>query len=235
MEAMVDVARDPPLAPVADPPLLSLESISKSWGPKVVLDDVSLALAPGSITWLAGANGAGKTTLLRIAAGLLGPDHGSIDLHGLHPLRDRRDYRRRLGFLSAGDRGIYARLNVHRHLHLSARLALMPEAQVEPAIERVVGLVGIQEFLSRRADRISMGQRQRLRLGMTFLHDPALVLLDEPLSSLDGAGAEALQRCIDTVLERSGAVLWCSPGNDHDHAAFDRRVRLEQGKLVEAA
>jgi ABC-type multidrug transport system ATPase subunit len=235
MEATVDVARDVTLAPVAEAPLLKLDSISKAWGAKVVLDDVTLELAPGSLTWLAGANGVGKTTLLRIAAGLLGPDRGSIALDGLHPLSDRRAYKRRLGFLSAGDRGIYARLSVHRHLHLCARLALMPDAEVEPAIERILQLVGLEELLHMRADRISMGQRQRLRIAMAFLPSPLLVLLDEPLTSLDESGAETLRRCIDTVLERSGTALWCSPGDDRDDADFDRRVRLEQGKLVETA
>ncbi len=215
--------------------MLSLDSISKSWGAKVVLDDVTLALAPGTLTWLGGANGVGKTTLLRIAAGLLAPDRGNVTLDGLHPLRNRRDYRRWLAFLSAGDRGIYARLTVHRHLHLWARLALMPDAEVDPAIERIVQLVGLEELLPMRADRISMGQRQRLRLAMTFLHSPRLVLLDEPLSSLDEAGAETLQRCIETVLAGSGAVLWSSPGDDRHHPEFDRRVRLEQGRLLEVA
>ena len=235
MEATVDLSPRVTLAAVADPPLLSLDSISKAWGAKVVLDDVTLALAPGTLTWLGGANGVGKTTLLRIAAGLLGPDSGQVTLDGLHPLRNRREYRRRLAFLSAGDRGIYARLTVHRHLHLWARLALMPDAEVDPAIEQIVQLVGLEELLPMRADRISMGQRQRLRLAMTFLHSPRLVLLDEPLSSLDEAGAETLRRCIDTVLERSGAVLWCSPGDDRGLAEFDRRVRLEQGRLLEVA
>ncbi len=234
MEAMVDRSRGVTLAAVPDPSLLSLHSISKSWGAKVVLDDVTLALAPGILTWLGGANGAGKTTLMRIAAGLLRPDSGHVTLDGLHPLRNRRAYRRRLAFLSAGDRGIYARLTVHRHLHLCARLALMPDAEVDPAIDRIVQLVGLEELLPMRADRISMGQRQRLRLAMTFLHSPRLVLLDEPLSSLDEAGAETLRRCIETVLGRSGAVLWCSPGNDRCDAEFDRRVTLEQGKLMEA-
>lgn len=235
MEAMLEPARPITLGPVANAPLLKLESISKAWGTKVVLDDVTLDLAPGTLTWLAGANGVGKTTLLRIASGLLAPSAGGVSLDGLHPKRDRREYRRRLGFLSAGDKGIYARLKVHDHLRLCARLALMPDAEVEPAIDGIVALAGLGDLLPLRADRISMGQRQRLRLAMTFLHAPYLVLLDEPLNSLDEAGAATLQRCIGAVLERSGAVLWCSPAHDRDRAAFDRRVWLEQGKLFEAA
>lgn len=234
MEATLDVARAGTLAPVAEAPLLKLDSVSKAWGAKVVLDDVTLNLAPGSLTWLAGANGVGKTTLLRIASGLLAPDNGGVSLCGLHPVRNRREYHRRLGFLSAGDRGVYGRLTVHHHLRLCTRLALMPDDEVDPAIERIVERTELEELLPLRADRISMGQRQRLRLAMTFLHAPDLALLDEPLTSLDQAGAATLRRCIDEVLERSGAVLWCSPGHDRDQAAFDRRMWLQQGKLLEA-
>jgi ABC-2 type transport system ATP-binding protein len=234
MEAMVDPASTPVLTPVTDVPLLRLDSVSKTWGQRVVLDDVSLALQPRTLTWLAGANGVGKTTLLRIAAGLLGPDGGDVSLDGLHPLRNRRAYQRRLGFLSAGDRGIYARLEVRHHLELCARLALMREPEVRPAIERISDLVGLEALLPMRADRISMGQRQRVRLAMTFLHSPDVVLLDEPLNSLDEAGVEVLRRCIDEVRGRSGVVLWCSPGHDGNIASFDRRVWLDQGKLVES-
>jgi ABC-2 type transport system ATP-binding protein len=233
MEAMVDVARGAKLAPVPEIPVLRLAGIAKSWGPKLVLEEVDLDLAPRSLTWLAGPNGAGKTTLLRIACGLLAPDNGDVSLDGLHPTKDRRAYRRRLGFLSAGDRGIYARLTVYRHLHLWARLALMDNSEVEPAIRRVVAQVGLEELLPLRADRMSMGQRQRLRLALTFLHSPDVVLLDEPLSSLDEAGTQTLLECIDDVRRRGGAVLWCSPGSDRDQAGFDRHLWLQDGAVSE--
>jgi ABC-2 type transport system ATP-binding protein len=235
MEAMLGVARDVSVAPVGARPLLSLGAVSKSWGPRTVLDNVSLALAPGTITWLSGANGVGKTTLVRIAAGLLGPDRGTVAVDGLHPLQDRREYQARLGFLGAGDRGIYARLYVYDHLKLCARLALMRAADIEPAVQQIVTQVGLAEFMSQRADRVSMGQRQRLRIAMTFLHAPRVVLLDEPLTSLDADGTSILRSCIADVLGRSGTVLWCSPGTDGDQIGYDRRLALEQGKLLEAA
>jgi ABC-type multidrug transport system ATPase subunit len=231
MEALLKVV--PALPAETETPRLGFSSISKRWGQKVVLDRIDLELPPGSLTWLAGANGAGKTTLLRIACGLLAPDEGSVAFDSLHPRRDRRAFQRRLGFLSAGDRGIYARLSARDHLSLWARLALLRPESVEGAIQDVVERVGLEELLPVRADRLSMGQRQRLRLAMTFLHSPDLVLLDEPLNSLDQNGATALQRCIDDVRARSGVVLWCSPGADREHADFDRRLWLENGKLVD--
>ena len=232
MDAILKVA---PAPPAADPGSagagLQLSRISKAWAGRTVLSDVALDLPPGSLTWLAGANGVGKTTLLRIACGLVAPDAGTVSYDGLHPRRDRRKFQRRLGFLSAGDRGIYNRLTVHNHLKLWARLALLPDDQVDAAIEHIVKLVGIEELLPSRGDRMSMGQRQRLRIAMTFLHYPELVLLDEPLTSLDEDGAAVLRRCIDEVLGRSGLVVWCSPGTDHEYAPFTRHLWLEDGTL----
>jgi ABC-type multidrug transport system ATPase subunit len=233
MEALLKVV--PALPEAAETPRLGVSSVSKRWGQNVVLDEIDLEMGPGSLTWLAGANGAGKTTLLRIACGLVAPDPGSVAFDGLHPRRNRRAFQRRLGFLSAGDRGIYARLSAGDHLYLWARLALLPADAVEPSVRRVVEQVGLEDLLQLRADRMSMGQRQRLRIAMTFLHSPDLVLLDEPLNSLDQAGADALLRCTDDVRARSGVVVWCSPGADRDFADFDRRLWLQHGKLQDIA
>jgi ABC-type multidrug transport system ATPase subunit len=212
---------------------LQLTGVSKAWGQRTVLRDVTLDLPPGSLTWLAGANGVGKTTLLRIACGLVAPDTGTVSFDGLHPRRDRRAFQKRLGFLSAGDRGIYNRLSVHHQLKLWARLALLPDERVDPAIHHIVELVGIEQLLPNRVDRMSMGQRQRLRIAMTFLHAPELVLLDEPLTSLDDDGAAVLRRCIAEVRSRAGVIVWCSPGTDHEYAPFTRRLWLEDGTLRE--
>jgi ABC-2 type transport system ATP-binding protein len=213
--------------------LLTLDGISKSWGALRVLDDVDLVLPKGALTWVGGPNGIGKTTLLRIAAGLIGPDAGLIDLEGLHPWRNRKSFQRRIGFLSAGDRGLYARLTVRAHLLLWAKLALLRGAALDEAVERMVDRLALEELMGRRVDRISMGQRQRVRLAMAFLHDPDVVLLDEPLNSLDETGADSLRRCVDEVTGRGGAALWISPGTDRDHIPFDRSLWLEGGKLDE--
>jgi ABC-2 type transport system ATP-binding protein len=216
-------------------PLLGLAGVAKAWGSRRVLDGVELRIEPGTVTWVGGHNGSGKTTLLRIAAGLIAPDAGNIDLRGLHPRRDRREYHRRLGFLSAGDRGIYGRLTAREHLELWARLALVPGRETGHAIAETVERLALAELLPHRADRLSMGQRQRLRLAMAFLHAPEVVLLDEPLTSLDEAGIDALNSCLARLVARGGAAVWCSPGAERGQPAFDARHRLEYGRLVEAA
>jgi len=213
--------------------LLALHRIRKSWDDHLILDDVELVLDAGTLTWIGGVNGIGKTTLLRICAGLIMPESGIVDLDGLHPRRDRAEFQRRMGFLSAGDRGLYARLTVRQHLDIWGRLALLGRKKLKPAIDRMIERLDLTELKDRRMDRLSMGQRQRVRMAMAFLHEPDLILLDEPLNSLDENGADLLRNLLAELTERGGAGLWCSP-SVAGQADFDRELRLEQGQLREA-
>jgi ABC-type multidrug transport system ATPase subunit len=211
--------------------LLELADIHKSWGNRPILVGVDLAARRGTLVAVSGANGIGKTTLLRIAAGLIHPDGGEVAIDGLHPERDRRAYLSRLGFLSAGDRGLYARLSARRHLDLAARLAFLPTRERAPSVERALDLFELDGNADRRVDRLSTGQRQRVRLAMTFVHNPELVLLDEPANSLDSDGLDVLARYLELVRERGGAAVWCAPDGGGVPAQADTMLRLEEGRL----
>jgi ABC-type multidrug transport system ATPase subunit len=218
--------------PAAPAELLALHGIEKAYGDKRVLDRLELTVAPGELIGVGGANGIGKTTMLRICAGLIAADAGVVWLDGLHPRRDRAAYQRRVGFLAAGDRGLYARLTLRRHLELWGRVSLLSGRRYREAIERTIDRLALRELEGSRMDRLSMGQRQRVRLAMAFMHDPDLVLLDEPLNSLDERGAELLLGCLAEVTGRGGAVIWCAPKIGAE-AAFDRSLVLADGRLLE--
>src|SRR3954454_7092768 len=181
----------PPLADVdaaAPPrsPVLDVAGIVKSWPsqPTPVLDAVSIRLEPSTAASISGRNGAGKTTLLRVAAGLIAAEAGSVRVCELDVARDRTEFQRRIGFLAAGSSGLYARLKVEHHLDLWTRLALMPRRERRGAIDEAVETFALAPLWGRRVDRLSMGQRQRLRLALAFTHRPDVVLLDEPVNSL---------------------------------------------------
>jgi len=215
---------------------LALHAVSKRWRRDLplVLDELDLRLEPGTKTWIGGRNGVGKTTMLRIAAGLIDPDDGQIEVWGLTPTENRIRYQQLISFLPAGDRGLYARLTVRKQLEFCARIAMTPRQRFRTAVEQAIERFDLSELAERRVDRMSMGQRQRLRIAMTFLPDPEVVLLDEPLTSLDGEGATLLQQAIDELIARDGAMLWCSPSGEHLDMSFDQRLRIESGKLVVA-
>jgi ABC-2 type transport system ATP-binding protein len=213
---------------------LRLHSITKRWRKDLplVLDGLDLTLSPGSATWVGGRNGIGKTTMLRIAAGLIDPDGGRAEVWGVSPAENRTRYQRLVSFLPAGDRGLYARLTVRRQLEFWARIAMVPRERFRACVENAITTFELGELAERRVDRMSMGQRQRLRIAMTFLPEPEIVLLDEPLTSLDAEGAVLLEEAAAAVLARDGAVLWCSPSGEHVNMGFDHRWILEQGRLV---
>jgi ABC-2 type transport system ATP-binding protein len=225
----------PGAAPAAVP--LALRAITKRWrgGQAPVLDDVSLTLQPGTSTWVGGRNGVGKTTLLRIAAGLIHPERGRAEARGITVHEDRQRYQRLVSFLPAGDRGLYARLTVQQQLEFWARIAMVPHQRLGPAVREAIETFQLRELVARRVDRMSMGQRQRLRIAMTFLPEPEVVLLDEPLTSLDHDGAELLAQASARVLARGGALLWCSPEATHPpEREFDASWILQGGGLVPA-
>jgi ABC-2 type transport system ATP-binding protein len=222
-------------AAAASAPAFQLSGIVKSWpGLPRVLDDVALTLDGGSAVAIFGANGIGKTTLLRIASGLILPDAGTVRLQGLDPETQRTEFQRRLGFLSAGNSGLYARLKPEHHLDMWAKLALIPKAQRAAAIARVREQFELDVLCGRRVDRLSMGQRQRLRLALAFLHDPDVVLLDEPGTSLDDAGLELVRRAVEAVKSRGGAALVCLPGHWEELGIVDSAYELAGGRLERA-
>lgn len=216
---------------------LTLRGITKRWRrhPDPVLDDIDFDLKPGELVWIGGRNGAGKTTLLRVIAGVITPDEGTVRLLGMDPEQERRLYQMRLGYLPAGNSGLIARLSTRYQLQFWAKLAFVPPSQREAAIERTLTAFSLQELASKRVDRLSMGQRQRIRVAMVFLHSPEVVLLDEPLTSLDGEGAELLAAAVREVTARGGSVVSCSPeSEDQARLEFDRRCVVDAGRLVPA-
>ncbi|HLM86616.1 MAG TPA: ABC transporter ATP-binding protein [Solirubrobacteraceae bacterium] len=227
-------ARPTESSPESDSAPLRLGGLRKRWRKDLplVLDGLDLTLERGTTTWVGGRNGVGKTTMLRVAAGLIDADSGCVEVWGIAPGENRVRYQQLVSFLPAGDRGLYARLTVRRQLEFCARIAMVPRARFGETVEHAIATFDLSELAERRVDRMSMGQRQRLRIAMTFLPSPEVVLLDEPLTSLDSEGMVLIQAAVAEVLARGGAVLWCSPSGEHLEMSFDAHWMLERGKLV---
>ncbi|MDX6674110.1 MAG: type transport system ATP-binding protein [Solirubrobacteraceae bacterium] len=217
-------------------PVLEVVGVAKRWRSDrpPVLDGVDLAVRPGEVVGVLGRNGAGKTTLLRIAAGLITADAGNVHVLGLSPERDRAEYQQRLGFLSAGNSGLYGRLRVEHHLDLAAALAYVPREARAAAIDRARRAFELDELLGQRVDRLSMGQRQRVRLALAFVHEPELALLDEPRTSLDADGVAHVRAAVDALTAAGGAAVVCAPDADDLGVECDRRFVVSDGRLEAA-
>jgi ABC-2 type transport system ATP-binding protein len=217
-------------------PVLLVSSVTKRWPrrPDPVLLEIDLELRSGELVWLTGENGVGKTTLLRTIAGIIAPDAGQIRVCGLDAQRSRQAYQRCLGLLTAGNSGLYARMTPRQHLDYWARLALVARDQRQQLVEQSIERFTLGDLADRRMDRMSMGQRQRVRIAMAFLHQPALVLLDEPSNSLDDDGRAILVSAVEEHQRTGGSTLWCSPGGDGPDSLVARKLRLASARLHES-
>ncbi|MFO1056610.1 MAG: ABC transporter ATP-binding protein [Dongiaceae bacterium] len=155
------------------------------------LDGVSFAIAPGSITALVGPNGAGKSTLLRCIAALDRPAAGRIEVDGVDVEQEPRESHRRLGFL-ADFFGLYDELSVERCLLHHAATRRVPAGERRAAVARAAGRLGIADRLGDKAGTLSRGLRQRLAIAQAIIHEPPLVMLDEPASGLDPEARQGL-------------------------------------------
>jgi heme ABC exporter ATP-binding subunit CcmA len=240
VEAALELAGTDATVPRAEhevAPALALDRIVKRWEPAgvPVLDGVTIMVAPGTVVVVSGRNGSGKTTLLRVAAGLITPEAGSVHIGGRNVELDRTAYQRRLGFLAAGNTGLYARLRVEHHLEFWARIAYVSRRERPGTITRALHTFGLRDLCGRRVDRLSMGQRQRLRMALAFLHQPSVVLLDEPRTSLDEEGVALLGAVLADLRARGGAAVICVPSGEDPGVDADRRCVVAGGQLTEEA
>jgi heme exporter protein A len=181
---------------------LEVEGVWKYYGDFPALADVMLRAAPGSSVALLGRNGAGKTTLLRIIAGLSRASRGSIKIQGADAREEST--RRRIGVLGHGI-SVYDELSAVENLTLFGRLYALPDPRkrADEMLERV-GLARVRDGLAREFSR---GMRQRLAVARAFLHDPEVLLLDEPFTALDDRAIAVLQSMIKDMLARGRTIV----------------------------
>ncbi len=206
-----------------------MESISKRYGRQAALRKVSFSGAAGSTVALLGANGAGKTSLLRIIATLTQQDRGAYRAFGSDAWPGRREVRARLGYV--GHRPfIYPELTCAENLRFFARLFELasPDQIVNTSLEHV----GLQDRADHPAASLSRGLLQRLDLARATLHDPTLLVFDEPDTGLDVAGRNLLHQLMRDRSDAGCLVLFTSHALDFAIAASDRIVALADGEVV---
>jgi ABC-type multidrug transport system ATPase subunit len=200
----------------------------------VALAGVSFEVREGEALALLGANGAGKSTLLRILATLLLPTRGSARVAGHDAVRESHAVRRRLGYHAGSDLGFYARLTGRENLRFFGLLNHLPDADVRRRIERLGEQFRLGEALDRQVRTLSSGTVQRLSLARALLHQPSVLLLDEPTRSLDALAAVEFRRFLRAeVLGRGGtSLLFASHALPEIELLADRIAVIDAGRLV---
>ena len=207
---------------------VDVRALAKRFGSMTVLEDVSFHVGPGEVLGLLGPNGAGKTTTLHVLLGIVRPTAGQVRLFGHDPHDGTKRALRRVGFASP-EALMDWRLTVEENLRIYAALYDVGRA----AIARTIALLDLQPLASRPFGDLSLGQQTRAGLARALLHEPDLLILDEPTSSLDPDIAEKTRRVLEHIRRTRGlAVLYTSHNMIEVEAMCDRVVFLHQGRVV---
>jgi ABC-2 type transport system ATP-binding protein len=211
-------------------PALEARDLVKAYGAFLAVDALSFAVPSGSVFGLLGPNGAGKTTTLRMLMDVLAPDRGEVLLAG-RPRR--REDVRRVGYLPE-ERGLYPRMRVLEHLAFLGELHGLPARQARATSAEWLERVGLAQAARLRVEQLSKGQQQKVQILGTLLHDPELLVLDEPFTGLDPIHQGWLKELLAEHGRRGGTVLLSTHIMEHAEKLCDHLVLMSRGRAVVA-
>lgn len=207
---------------------LGLRDLSKSYGPVVALDRLSFDVREGQMFGFVGPNGAGKTTAMRIVLGVLRPDEGRVLWRGKAVDADTR---RRFGYMPE-ERGLYPKMRVGEQLSYLARLHGFPRDDAQSAAARWMKRLNIGERAGDKVEALSLGNQQRVQLAAALVHDPELLVLDEPFSGLDPVGVDTLSEVLLERVEAGVPVVFSSHQLELVERLCETIAIIRNGRLV---
>jgi sodium transport system ATP-binding protein len=211
--------------------MIELRDLKKTYGRTTAVQSVSFTAANGVVTGLLGPNGAGKTTTLRAVAGLIRPDAGLALIDGEDVHRDLGRARSRVGVLPEVV-GLYDHLTVREHLAYAGALHRVPPPALAARVDLLLDQFALGPLAERRAATLSLGQRRRVAMARTLIHDPANIVLDEPTNGLDVLGAREVRREIRRLAASGRSVILSTHVMPEVSAVCDLIVILSRGSVV---
>jgi ABC-2 type transport system ATP-binding protein len=213
----------------SDPgPAVHLDAVTKRYGGVTAVDAISFDIAPGEMFGLIGPDGAGKTTTIRLMGGLLRPDSGRLSVLGRDPVADHRAITGEVGYLSQ-------RFSLYGDLTIDENIAFFAEihgvARFGPARDRLLAMTQLTPFRARRADRLSGGMKQKLALACTLVHEPRILLLDEPTTGVDPVSRREFWKLLSEFLSRGLTIVMATPYLDEAERCA-RVALLHEGRLL---
>jgi ABC-2 type transport system ATP-binding protein len=217
--------------PSFDGPVLEAHGLRKRFGDLLAVDDVALTIASGETVGLLGPNGAGKTTTISIMCGLLAADAGEVRVGGqrMHPRAT--DPRRMLGYVPQ-DLAVYPDLTARENLRFFGRLQRLDRHLLAARIDEVLDVTGLEERADDRVEDFSGGMKRRLNIGIGLLHEPTLLVLDEPTVGVDPQSRNAILASIEALAGGGLAVLYTTHYMEEAERLCDRIAIMDRGRLV---
>jgi ABC-2 type transport system ATP-binding protein len=211
-------------------PALQLRGLHKSFG-RPAVDGLDLSVRRGELYALLGPNGAGKTTTLRMVTGLLAPDAGSVEVLGIDLARDAAAAKRRMAYLP-DDPMLYGKLKPTEYLEFVAGLWGIRGAEAEPRARRLLDWLDLARHAHELTEGFSRGMKQKLALAGALIHEPELLILDEPLTGLDAGAARQVKDLLLSHVEQGGTVILTTHILDVAEKLAQRIGIIRQGRLI---
>lgn len=216
-------------------PMIEVHELTKQFerddGLLTAVDKLSFTVKPSEVYGLLGPNGAGKTTTLRMILGLMPPDSGYAEIDGFRTVENSDEVKRRIGFVSA-TAGLYQWLTAREMLSFFGDIYGMPVADCNSRIEEIASLLGCEDFIDQRCSTLSTGQKQRINLARALIHDPPIMLLDEPTLGLDVVASKVVFDYIELLREQGKSVIVCTHRLEQAQRICDRFGLMDAGKLA---
>ncbi|MDR2074390.1 MAG: ATP-binding cassette domain-containing protein [Oscillospiraceae bacterium] len=212
--------------------MVKVENISKFFGKVHAVKGVSFEVSDGEIVGLIGENGAGKSTLLRILSGALCPSDGTVHVDGFDLLTQRQDVRKNIGILFGNEVGLYERLTARENLEYFALLSGMNKRNVQKRISVLAECFEFKKFQNKMAHTLSKGMRQKVAIARCIVHDPKIMLFDEPDAGLDFGASKIFFEFLELCKEQKKSVIFSSHSMENVKMYTDKIVVMRAGNVV---
>jgi sodium transport system ATP-binding protein len=213
--------------------LVEILNLGKSFKNIKAVNDISFKVNKGEIVGLLGENGAGKTTTLRMLATMLKPTEGTAVINEYDINKDHEKVRGEVGILFGGEVGLYDRLTARENIKYFAQLNGMSLEETNKSIDFLVKMLGMEEYIDRRVGKFSRGMKQKVAIARSIVHEPSVMLFDEPTIGLDVTAAKIVQDFILNCKSQNKAIIFSSHTMQEVEKLCDRIVIINKGKVIE--
>jgi ABC-2 type transport system ATP-binding protein len=212
-------------------PIISLQSVHKSYGTKQVLNGINLTIQAGQVIGYIGPNGAGKSTTVKILCGLIDDYEGTVEVAGINLRDDLLAVKRKIGYVPELAE-LYDVLTPREFLTLMSELYELPEATAQERILKMLQALGLEAQIDQRMDTFSKGMKQKVLIISGILHNPDIIILDEPLSGLDANSVLIIKDLISKLASEGKTIFYCSHMMDVVEKVSDLIVLIHQGTVI---
>jgi sodium transport system ATP-binding protein len=215
--------------------LLEVKNLTKKFKDVTVVDNLSFQVKEGEIVGLLGENGAGKTTTLRVISTMLKITSGDVTVNGINAASEGNKVRGEIGILFGGDVGLYDRLSARENIKYFANLFGMNDDVANRRIDNLASEFGMIEYINKRVGKFSRGMKQKVSIARSIVHNPSIMLFDEPCTGLDVRATRIIHDFIRRCQNENKVILFSSHSMAEVEKLCDRVIIIHKGKLLENA